>query len=87
MDIRMQEMDGISATRQITAALPEANIRIVRDYDDADLRAAARAAGARAYVVKESLLDVRSILTANTPTLRHGGDHKGEVRLDTITPF
>ena len=64
MDIRMKELDGIAATRQIKAAFPEANIMIVTDYDDPDLREAARAAGACEFVMKEKLLDVRRILSA-----------------------
>jgi CheY-like chemotaxis protein len=62
MDIRMKEMDGISATRQIKAAFPEANIVIVTDYDSPNMREAARRAGAREYVTKDNLLDVRRIL-------------------------
>ena len=62
MDVKMKEMDGISATKQIKASYPEANIMIVTDYDDPDLREAARSAGAREYVTKENLLDVRRIL-------------------------
>ena len=62
MDIEMREMDGISATRQIKASYPEAKIMIVTDYDDADLREAARGAGACEYVTKENLLDVRRVL-------------------------
>jgi CheY-like chemotaxis protein len=62
MDAKMKEMDGISATRQIKASYPEANIVIVTDYDDADLREAARKAGACEYVTKENLLDVRRVL-------------------------
>lgn len=62
MDVQMKEMDGITATRQIRASYPEANIMIVTDYDDADLREAARSAGAREYVTKENLLEVRRIL-------------------------
>lgn len=62
MDVKMKEMDGISATRQIKASYPEANIVIVTDYDDADLREAARKAGACEYVTKENLLDVRRVL-------------------------
>lgn len=64
MDIRMKELDGISATRQIRAAFPDARIVIVTDYDDPKLREAARSAGARGYVLKENLLDVRRILGA-----------------------
>jgi CheY-like chemotaxis protein len=63
MDIEMKELDGISATRQIMAAFPEAHIVIVTNYDDADLREAARRAGACEYVVKENLLGLRRILS------------------------
>ena len=67
MDVKMKGLDGISATRQIKASYPEANIMIVTDYDDADLREAAREAGAREYVTKENLLDVRRVLGARMP--------------------
>ena len=62
MDIRMKEMDGISATRQLKASFPEANIMIVTDYDSPNMREAARKAGACEYVTKENLLEVRRIL-------------------------
>jgi two-component system response regulator DegU len=64
MDIRMKEMDGISATRQIKASYPEANIMIVTDYDSPNMREAARQAGACEYVTKENLLDMRRFLLA-----------------------
>lgn len=64
MDIEMREMDGISATRQITAAFPESRIAIVTNYDDDDMREAAQLAGAREYFVKENLIAVRRILSA-----------------------
>ncbi|MGH9838430.1 MAG: response regulator [Blastocatellia bacterium] len=62
MDIKMKEMDGLAATRQIKAAFPQARIVIVTGYDDARLREAARSAGACAYVHKENLLELRQIL-------------------------
>ena len=62
MDIDMKDLDGISATRQITAAHPEAKIMIVTDYNDDELRRAARAAGAVDYVVKEDLLNILDII-------------------------
>ncbi len=62
MDIAMPEVDGITATRQITEVFPEANILIVTDYDDAELREAAQDAGARGYVLKENLLAVRELI-------------------------
>ncbi|MCA1623493.1 MAG: response regulator transcription factor [Acidobacteria bacterium] len=64
MDIGMKNMDGITATRQITAAHPQARIMIVTDYNDDDLRRAAREAGACQFIVKENLLDILEILPA-----------------------
>ena len=62
MDIAMPGVDGITATREITSAFPEAKILIVTDYDDAELREAAREAGACGYVLKENLLAIRQVI-------------------------
>jgi DNA-binding NarL/FixJ family response regulator len=62
MDVELLRVDGLTATRQILAAFPDARVVIVTNYDDEDLRAEARAAGARGYVVKENLLEVRRLL-------------------------
>jgi two-component system response regulator DegU len=62
MDIRMHGIDGIEATRRIRARHPDAHIVIVTEYEDAELRRAARQAGARAYVVKDDLLPLRTML-------------------------
>lgn len=64
MDIRMAGLNGLAATRAIKSVYPEARIVIVTGYDDAELREAARRAGASEYVVKENLPEVRLILTA-----------------------
>jgi two-component system response regulator DegU len=64
MDLDMNGVDGITATRQITAAHPEAKIVIVTDYNDDELRRAAREAGAAEYVVKENLLNILDIIKA-----------------------
>ena len=63
MDIEMGQVDGLEATRRITATFPEARICIVTNYDDEELREAAQSAGAREYVLKDQLLDVRRVLT------------------------
>lgn len=65
MDIKMAGLDGIAASRQITLADPMAKIIIVTDYDDERLRATARNAGAREYVIKDRLLDLRPILSGS----------------------
>jgi len=62
MDIKMKEVDGIVAARRIKVRWPGAQIMIVTDYDDATFRKAAREAGACAYVVKDSLIEVRRIV-------------------------
>ena len=63
MDIEMKNVDGITATSQITTAYPEARIMIVTDYNDDSLQRAAFEAGASQYVVKENLLDILEILS------------------------
>jgi DNA-binding NarL/FixJ family response regulator len=55
MDIRMQRMDGIAATRAIRRLSPNARVVILTQYDDNDLRTTARDAGAVAYVLKDDL--------------------------------
>ena len=63
MDIEMKEINGIAATRQIIDSFPDARVVIVTNYDYAELKAAASRAGACEYVLKDSLLKVREIMT------------------------
>jgi CheY-like chemotaxis protein len=65
MDIVMKEVDGLEATRQIKSVWPGAKIVIVTSYDDDELKEASTKAGACAYVLKENLLEVRSLLVRN----------------------
>ena len=62
MDIGMDKLDGLRATRQIIAAFPLARIVILTQYDDTALRQAAREAGAQAYFTKDNLLPLRQAL-------------------------
>ena len=62
MDIEMSRTDGITATRELVRAYPEAKVVFVSKHDDERLRAAARTAGARGYVLKENLIALRGLL-------------------------
>jgi DNA-binding NarL/FixJ family response regulator len=62
MDIRMEHVDGLTATQQIMRAWPSARVLVVTSYADEDLREAAHRAGACGYVSKENLLEIRKWL-------------------------
>jgi two-component system response regulator DegU len=70
MDVSMEPVDGIEATRHIIQAFPDARVVIVKQNADASLRDAARVAGAGGYVLKDNLLDVRRFLEAHSPESR-----------------
>jgi DNA-binding NarL/FixJ family response regulator len=61
MDWEMRT-DGLTATRRIIKAHPEARILIVTQHDDAELREMAIKAGARGFVLKDDLLALGSFL-------------------------
>jgi CheY-like chemotaxis protein len=67
MDIKMERVDGIAATRRIVAGFPDANIAIVTNYDEPGLERAAREAGARACLLKEDLRSLRRIISDSRP--------------------
>lgn len=62
MDISMRTVDGLTATRQILEADPQARVIVVTNYDEGDLREAASRAGACGYVLKENLLVLVGVL-------------------------
>ncbi len=65
MDLRMPNVDGITATRQITSEFADAKILILTSYDSPALREAARSAGAIDYLLKENVTDIRAIVSPN----------------------
>ena len=62
MDIKMEPVDGLAASRSILAAHPDAKIVILTNYDDPAYRVAARDAGVRAYLLKEDVTDILALL-------------------------
>jgi DNA-binding NarL/FixJ family response regulator len=52
MDLRMPNLDGIEATRQIKAILPRTQVVILTAYSDPVLREEADGAGAYCYLLK-----------------------------------
>ncbi len=57
MDIRMPEMDGIEATRRITAGSTKTRIVVLTTFDDDDYVYGALRAGASGFLVKDMGLD------------------------------
>ncbi len=55
MDLLMDEMDGLTATKRIRESFPGAHIIIVTNYDGAPFRKEASSIGVKAYVLKEQL--------------------------------
>jgi DNA-binding NarL/FixJ family response regulator len=53
MDINMDGIDGIEATRRIKAAHPDVIVLLLSTYAEDDLPAGARTCGAAAYLNKE----------------------------------
>ena len=62
MDIAMGTLDGLSATRALRAEHRSACVIIVTNFDGVDLRQAAAAAGASAYVLKDNLLELLPLI-------------------------
>ena len=67
MDIQMPRVDGFTASREILAGYPNANICIVTDYGDARTRARATEAGATVFVLKEKLEELKTLLGTRKP--------------------
>lgn len=63
MDWEMRRIDGLTATRRIVGKYPLAKILMVTQYDDRELKEAAINAGAKGFITKENLMDLRRILT------------------------
>lgn len=62
MDVKMPRTDGITASRHLLSLYPQAKICIVTECADAKTRQAASDAGARNYVLKDNLINIRDVI-------------------------
>ncbi|MBI3195312.1 MAG: response regulator transcription factor [Ignavibacteriae bacterium] len=65
MDIQMEGIDGITATKQIMEQDPDANVIIVTGYGDTAFRNAATKAGAKGFILKENIVEITKLLQPN----------------------
>ena len=73
MDVRMPELDGIAATRQIVAAMPGARVLMLTTFSDDDYVVDSLAAGASGFLLKrtrpERLLEALHVVAAGESLL------------------
>ncbi len=62
MDIELEQIDGLTAARQIKAEFADAKIVFVTNHADENFRRSAHEAGAVDYILKENLLDIVPII-------------------------
>ncbi|MHB9023873.1 MAG: response regulator [Armatimonadota bacterium] len=77
MDIRLPDISGLEATRQIKAAMPAARVIVLTGFDQPEYRRDAEKAGASAFVLKsqastELLPAIQSLLTHRDPIGTNG---------------
>ncbi len=53
MDVRMPEMDGVAATRELSARFPETGVIILTTFEDDEIVFEGLKAGARGYLLKD----------------------------------
>ena len=63
MDWQMPNKDGITATREIIAEYPLANICLVTSFADEYLKIEAFEAGVKGFVLKRNLSELNTVLT------------------------
>jgi len=62
MDIQMPGVDGLTATRRIKEAYPDARVIFVSDYDQSEFLTAAIKAGGCGYVTKPDLGQLKGLI-------------------------
>jgi CheY-like chemotaxis protein len=65
MDVTMKGMDGLEATRRIRSQSPSARILVLTQHDTPVIRREALEAGASAFLSKDQLREVETVLTGS----------------------
>jgi NarL family two-component system response regulator LiaR len=71
MDVRMPEMDGLTATRAIKEEMPAISVLMVSAYESEEYRREAASAGATDYMLKDA--ERHQLLEAVRTALGHRG--------------
>jgi len=79
MDLRMPELDGVEATRQIRSTLPDTQVLVLTTYADDDSLFPALQAGAHGYLTKDASAEeieraIRAVAVGRThldPAIQH----------------
>jgi DNA-binding NarL/FixJ family response regulator len=71
LDLKMPEMDGVSATRLIKKRFPNIQVVVMTGFDDKALSCQAAQAGAKVFLSKDATIDemilvLRSVITSRT---------------------
>lgn len=61
MDVRMPEVDGVAATRQICQAFPSIHVLVLTTFDDDDYVQQAMRYGAKGYLLKQTPVEELSV--------------------------
>ena len=67
MDVEMNRMDGLRATRDLISHYPGAKVIIMTKHTDTVTRSAATDAGAWAFCAKDDLISLRSLIASEDP--------------------
>jgi CheY-like chemotaxis protein len=77
MDVCMERMDGIEATKRILLHDPSAEVVILTQYDDRHVRKQAKQAGAREYFLKDDLPALGQYFGRRYGKRKRGGASEG----------
>jgi DNA-binding NarL/FixJ family response regulator len=72
MDVRMPDMDGLTATREIKKEMPAISVLMVSAYESVDYRRDAARAGATDHILKDA--ERHQLLEAVHAALGHRGE-------------